>query len=108
MYSHSEETSLETPSSSQHYVQIGNLLLLLGHRNQDPLLREIVCETLKRQLSEDEWILFCPQLVQALKWDLLDDNALIRSMLIQALCSRTFAYVLYWQFQVLKYSLVNP
>lgn len=96
----STETCIEAPSSSQHSIRIGKLLLLLGLRNQDPFLREIVCETLYQQLSEDDWILFCPQLVQALKWDVHEDNALIRFMFLHALQSRSFAYVLYWELQV--------
>ena len=99
-YDQSTEAYIETLSSSQHSIHIGKLLLLLGHRNQDPFLREIVCETLYQQLSEDAWILFCPQLVQALKWDLHKDNALIRFMLLHALHSRSFAYILYWELQV--------
>lgn len=87
-------------SEASHVSVLGRLLLLLGRRNQDPVMREMVCDYLRDHLTEDEWILFCPQLVQALKWDLLPNNALIRHLLCQALRDRSFAYNLYWQLQV--------
>ena len=92
--------TVPTDSEASHVSVLGRLLLLLGRRNQDPVMREMVCDYLRDHLTEDEWILFCPQLVQALKWDLLPNNALIRHLLCQALRDRSFAYNLYWQLQV--------
>ena len=53
-----------------------------------------------KTLSQEEWILYCPQFIQALKWDIHDDNALIRALFMNALRNSEFAYRLYWQLQV--------
>ena len=96
----SQNGSLESQSLSHHSTRLSHLFLLLGHRNQDIVLRDYVCDILIKSLSQEEWILYCPQLVQALKWDIHDDNALIRGLFTNALRNSEFAYRLYWQLQV--------
>ena len=96
--------AVPTDSEASHVSVLGRVLLLLGRRNQDPVMREMVCDYLRDHLTDDEWILFCPQFVQALKWDLLPNNDLIRHLLCQALRDRSFAYNLYWQLQVRDFS----
>ena len=95
-----QNANLEAHSLQHHMIRIGHHLLLLGHRNRDPVLRAYVCESLHSLFTGEEWIVFCPQLVQALKWDILDDNALIRLLFTQSIRDKRFAYTFYWQLQV--------
>ena len=63
-------------------------------------MREIVVRELDAILSHEEYILYASQLLQATKWEVYDNNALIRLLLRQAIEFEDFAYVLYWQLQV--------
>ena len=83
-----------------HHQIVGRLLLLLGRTNCDVILREMVVKELDATLSHEEYILYASQLLQATKWEVFDNNALIRLLLRQAIEYEDFAYVLYWQLQV--------
>ena len=93
-------SSLEANAPQNHHDLVGKLLLLLSRRNGDRVLREMVVRQLEQISSNDECVLYASQLVQALKWDTHDFNALIRFLLRKALECSEFAHALYWQLQV--------
>lgn len=83
-----------------HHQIVGHLLLLLGRANCDVVLREMVVRELDAIISHEELILYASQLLQAIKWEVFDNNALIRLLLRRSIEYEDFAYVLYWQLQV--------
>ena len=83
-----------------HHQIVGHLLLLLGRANCDVVLREMVVRELDAIISHEELILYASQLLQATKWEVFDNNALIRLLLRRSIEYEDFAYVLYWQLQV--------
>ena len=85
-----------------HHQVVGHLLLLLGRANCDVIMREIVVRELDAILSHEEYILYASQLLQATKWEVFDNNALIRLLLRQAIEFEDCAHVLNWQLQVLQ------
>ena len=78
------------------------LLLLLGRNNCDSILREMVLNKLKEILTEDESILYVSQLMHATKWDFHPFNSLTRYLIQKSVESKQFAYVFYWQLQVIN------
>ncbi|KAM4721293.1 phosphatidylinositol 4-phosphate 3-kinase C2 domain-containing subunit alpha [Rhinophrynus dorsalis] len=82
-----------------------NALELLDSRFSDQEVRSLAIKWMEEALSDDELVDFLPQFVQALKFELYLDNALVRFLLTRALGNIRIAHYLYW---LLKDSLDDP
>ncbi|XP_053305716.1 phosphatidylinositol 4-phosphate 3-kinase C2 domain-containing subunit alpha [Spea bombifrons] len=82
-----------------------NALELLNGRFSDQEVRATAVRWIDAGLSDDELVDFLPQFVQALKYEIYLDNALVRFLLSRALGSIRVAHYLYW---LLKDSLNDP
>ncbi|KAM8939064.1 phosphatidylinositol 4-phosphate 3-kinase C2 domain-containing subunit alpha isoform 2-T2 [Pelodytes ibericus] len=80
-------------------------LELLNARFSDQEVRSMAVKWIDSALSDDELTDFLPQFVQALKYEIYLDNALVRFLLSRALGTIRIAHYLYW---LLKDSLNDP
>ncbi|XP_078537168.1 phosphatidylinositol 4-phosphate 3-kinase C2 domain-containing subunit alpha [Lissotriton helveticus] len=78
---------------------------LLDSRFADQEVRTIAVNWIEAMISDDELGDFLPQFVQALKYEIYLDNALVRFLLSRALGNIRIAHYLYW---LLKDALNDP
>ncbi|KAM4617398.1 phosphatidylinositol 4-phosphate 3-kinase C2 domain-containing subunit alpha [Discoglossus pictus] len=86
-------------------LQPMNALELLGSRFSDQEVRAAAIKWIEEAMSDDELTDILPQFVQALKYEIYLDSALVRFLLSRSLGNIRIAHYLYW---LLKDSLNDP